>query len=111
MTNDPNEVVKVFAGTLIEVEGYQRALADARVESRVVGTALTASFGSAIPGSIELWVHQSDFEKAVAAIKLYDEELGQQREQHHFSHPTSDPNPATAPHRKEPHVKQDPLGE
>ena len=35
MTNDPNEVVKVFAGTLIEVEGYQQALADIRQISGV----------------------------------------------------------------------------
>jgi hypothetical protein len=73
MTHDPNdpidEVVKVYSGPLVEVEVYQRVLKESGIDSRVVGTDLTASFGSAIPDSIELWVHRGDAEKAVAAIQ------------------------------------------
>jgi hypothetical protein len=76
MTTDSDDIVRVFAGTLVEVETYQQALSAAGIESKVVGTALTASFGTAIPGSIELWVHRGDAEKAVAAIKLEDERIG-----------------------------------
>lgn len=111
MSSDPGEVVKVFSGTLVEVEGYQEALTAAGIESKVVGTALTASLGTAIPGSIELWVHRSDAEKAVAAIKLDDEQRGRKAPAEKHPHPVSDPKPGAAPRHKEPHVKQDPLGE
>ncbi|HSQ57418.1 MAG TPA: hypothetical protein VLM40_16975, partial [Gemmata sp.] len=88
MTHDPHDVVRVFSGTLIEVESYQQALTAAGIESRIVGTELTAGLGTAIPGSIELWVHRSDFDKSVAAIKLDDEERGRQHEPEKFPRPT-----------------------
>ena len=87
MTSDPGEVVKVFSGTMVEAEVYQEVLVAAGIESKVVGEALTASLGSAIPGSVELWVHRADAEKAVAAIKLSDEQRGDERD------PQTDPNP------------------
>jgi hypothetical protein len=40
----------------------------------VVGLSLTASFGTAIPGSVELLVKSEDEEKALAAIKRYESE-------------------------------------
>ncbi len=109
MNRDPNEVVKAFAGTLMEAEIYQQVLTEAGIENKLVGGALSASFGSAIPGSVELWVHQSDAEKAAAAIRRYDENPDEPARKH--PKPTSDPKPGTVPHRTEPHVKQDPLGE
>jgi hypothetical protein len=59
-----------------------------------------------------LWTHRSDATRAVEAIQR-DESGGGKRGPHggKFPHPTSDPKPASAPQRKEPHVKQDPLGE
>jgi hypothetical protein len=111
MNPDPNEVVSVFRGTMVEAETFQQVLADAGIESKVVGEALTASFGSALRGSVELWVHQRDAEKAAAAIRRDEERRGRREGHEPFPHPTSDPKPGAAPHRKEPHVKQDPLGE
>jgi hypothetical protein len=93
MTSNSDEVEKVFSGTLIEVEGYQQVLADAGIESKVVGTELTASFGSAIPGSIELWVHRSDAEKALVAIRRDDEKMGRKKSGQKHPHPTDEPKP------------------
>lgn len=89
MTRDPNDVVTVYAGPMMIVESYKQVLADAGIESRVVGEALTASFGTAIPGSVELWVHQSDLGKATEAIKRYEEE--RPKAHHHHPHPTDEP--------------------
>ncbi len=113
MTNDPNDVVKLFAGTLVDVESYQQVLADAGIESKILGESLLASFGSAIPGSVELWVHRSDAEKARAAIERDDARRSKPKHAEHekFPHPTSDAKPRSAPHGKEPHVKQDPHGD
>lgn len=74
MTADPNEVVKVYSGPLVVVEAYKQALADAGIESRMTGDALLASFGTAVPGAVELYVHQRDFEKALGAIERYEKE-------------------------------------
>jgi hypothetical protein len=112
MALDPNEVVKVYSGSYVAAEAYQNALEEAGIESKVVGDSLLAGLGSAIPNSIEIWVHQKDAEKALAAITRYEDErtrAEQHRQQH--PHPTSDPKPGHGPSRKEPHVKQDPLGE
>lgn len=72
MSRDPNDVVRVYSGPLPQVEAYQQVLREAGIESKVVGTELTASFGSALSNSIELWIHSGDSEKAVAAIKEYE---------------------------------------
>jgi hypothetical protein len=109
MERDPNDVVTVYSGPMVTVETYKQVLAEAGIDSRVVGEALAASFGSALPDSVELWVHQHDLEKAKAAIKLYEEQRPQ--EHPHFPPPTSVPKPTSHPIRKEPHIKQDPLGE
>jgi hypothetical protein len=93
MTSNSDEVEKVFSGTLIEVEGYQQVLADAGIESKVVGTALTASFGTAIPGSIELWVHRGDAEKAKAAIQRDDARRGRKEPGQKHPHPTDEREP------------------
>jgi hypothetical protein len=91
MTTDPNDdVVKVYSGPLIEVEEYQRVLKETGIDSRVVGTALTASFGSALSDSIELWVHRGEAEKAVAAIKLEQETRGREDAGVRHPHPTDE---------------------
>src|SRR5262249_14419406 len=79
MTLDDNEeLVKVATGELVEIEMYQRALKEARIRSKVVGQDLDASFGSALLGSMELWVKESDAEKALAAIRYLEEHKGQE---------------------------------
>lgn len=112
MALDPNEVVKVYSGPYVAAEAYQLALEQAGIESNVVGDALLAGFGSAIPNSIEIWVHQKDVEKARAAIERYEAERGGgEHERQHHGRPTSDPKPGHGPSRKESHVKQDPAGQ
>lgn len=76
MTVNEHDVVRVYAGPVVTVELYQQALKDAGVESNVVGLDLSAGLGSALPGSVELWVKSEDAEKAAAAIKLYEAEKG-----------------------------------
>ena len=88
MSRDPNDVVRVFAGSLIEAELYQQALNEAGIENKLVGGSLTAGLGSAIPGSCELWVHQGDAEKATAALKQYDEDAREPAPKH--PHPTDE---------------------
>ena len=117
MTRDPNDVVKVFAGTMIEVQSFEQLLADAGIESKVVGSELSGSFGSALPGAIELWTHRSDAEKATATIQGDEERIkrGHHESRHappesKFPHPTSDPKPGPAPVRKEPYVNPNPSG-
>jgi uncharacterized protein YegP (UPF0339 family) len=71
-----DEVVKVYAGSFVEAEAYQLALSEAGIENKRVGDALLASFGSAIPNSIELWVHKKDAEKALELIKREEKQRG-----------------------------------
>lgn len=72
MTHDEHDVVKVYTGDVVTAELYQQALKEAGIDSNVVGLSLTASFGSALNNSVELWVKSEDAEKAEAAIKLYE---------------------------------------
>jgi hypothetical protein len=74
MTPNPDEVVKVAYGELVDIEMYQRALSEAGIESRVSGQSLDASFGSALMGSMELYVHARDAETALATIRKLEEE-------------------------------------
>ena len=73
--------------------------------------AFIASLQSAIPGSVGLWVHQKDADKAIAALKRDEEQKGRRESGERHPRPTSDQKPSSTPHRKEPHVKQDPAGE
>jgi hypothetical protein len=75
-TQDEGDVGRVYSGPIVSAELYQQALKDAGIESRVVGLSLTASFGSAIPESVELWVKSEDAEKAAAAIQRFEAEKG-----------------------------------
>lgn len=75
-TDTEGDVGRVYSGSVVTAELYQQALRDAGIESRVVGLSLAASFGSAIPDSVELWVKSEDAEKAAAAIRLFETEKG-----------------------------------
>jgi hypothetical protein len=111
MSHDPNDVVKVYSGPLVVVEAYRETLADAGIEGRIVGTALTSVFGGAIPDTVELWVHQGDLEKATAAIERYEQRKGENKSHSHHPHPTSSHKPNAAPERKEPYTNPDPAGD
>ncbi|QEG26621.1 hypothetical protein GobsT_13640 [Gemmata obscuriglobus] len=68
MKRDDGNVVRVFAGPLVLVEVYQGKLREVGIESRVVGTELSASLGSALSGSTELWVKEEDLERATELL-------------------------------------------
>jgi hypothetical protein len=75
-TQDEGDVGRVYSGPVVSAELYQQALRDAGIDSKVVGLSLTASFGSAIPDSVELWVKSEDAEKAAAVIRRFEAEKG-----------------------------------
>ena len=94
MADDPNDVVKVATGSFVAMEMYQRELKASGIPSKVVGLNLEASFGTAIPNSIELWVHRSDAERAAAVIERLEKERGHLGPEHEqFGAPQSDPKP------------------
>ena len=110
MTHDPNDVVRVYAGAPLMVQAHRAALDEAGIACRVVGTELSGSFGSALPASVELWVHRIDgpAAEAVIARESRPEEKEGDRPRQHFPHPADDPKPAPPPHRREPYVNPDP---
>ena len=70
-----DNVVKFATGTFVEMEALREALADAEVKATVVGDDLATGIGSALTGSVELWVKQADVTKAQAAAQLYQKEV------------------------------------
>jgi hypothetical protein len=74
MSHDEHDVVKVYSGPVVTVELYQQALKEAGIASNIVGLNLSASFGSAIPDSVELWVKSEDAARATTAIEEYEDE-------------------------------------
>jgi len=110
MMNDMQALVRVANGDLVRMEMYQQGLRDAGVERRVVGEELEAGLGTAISGSVELWVHRSDAEKAAAAIARMEAERARPHRDHPaYPRPTSDPKPSRpAAHGPHTHYDQDP---
>lgn len=68
MTDNEDEVMRVYSGPLVLVEVYRATLEEAGIQCRVVGTELSAGLGSALPESTELWVRQSDSARAEELI-------------------------------------------
>ncbi|MFO0937657.1 MAG: hypothetical protein U0798_14215 [Gemmataceae bacterium] len=109
MSHDPQELVKLYTGPLVYAESYQSLLKDSGIDSKVVGTELTAGLGTALPGTIELWVRQGDAKRAEEVIlRQQGSESHGHKERQQFPHPTSDPKPGPAPHRKEPYINPNP---
>jgi hypothetical protein len=105
MTPHTDDVVKLASGSLVDVELWQATLTEAGISSRVVGTNLATGFGSALPTSIELWVHRGDVEKASAALRYAEEHRGEEpRSPVPHGIPESDRLPhAPTPERKRTH--------
>ncbi|MBN9516940.1 DUF2007 domain-containing protein [bacterium] len=76
MRPDPNDVVKVASGDHVLIELYRNRLAENGIEARSLGESLEASFGTAIAGSVELWVHRADADRAAKLIREMERERG-----------------------------------
>lgn len=68
MTQHSDDLVRVATGTLVQLQAWDDVLRAAGIEARVVGDNLTAGLGTALPDSVELWVHRADAAAAEAAI-------------------------------------------
>jgi hypothetical protein len=111
MNPDPNDVVKVYSGTLIDVEQYREVLRDAGIDCRIVGSSLTTFLGNAIPDTVELWTHRGDAERATQAIETYETEPGEEETSPPSAHPSLMSKPkGTLHYQKEPYVNPDPRG-
>jgi len=96
MTADSNDIVSVARGSLSQVWTWHDMLRAAGIEARVVGDNLAAGLGTALPSSIELWIHSADMEAAEAALARADGPSRREPESHPIpphDHPASDPKP------------------
>lgn len=96
MTQRSDDLVKVGAGELIQVQAWGDLLQTVGIGFRVVGDNLTAGLGSALPASIELWVHRADAAAAEGVITGTGGHHGQEPESHPVpprGHPESDLKP------------------
>ncbi len=95
--SNSNDVVCVATGTLIEIQTRHGALRAAGIESRVVGDHLTAGLGTALPGTVELWVNRDDLR---AAMQQLAGPIASQLEPHAHTQPdsVSDTLPDTLPY-------------
>jgi hypothetical protein len=96
MTANENDIVCVARGSLSQVQIWHDLLRAVGIESRVVGDNLTAGLGTALPGSIELWIHSADAAAVEAALARADDHPLRESESHPIpSHgrPASDPEP------------------
>lgn len=69
MTDNTDDIVMVASGETVQVELWHNALADAGIDSTVVGAALDAGLGTAIQASVELWVRREVAERAAEVLK------------------------------------------
>ncbi|QDU20381.1 putative signal transducing protein [Urbifossiella limnaea] len=76
MAHDPTDVVKVAQADHVTTELYRNELVAEGIDARVLGESLEASFGTAIQGSVELWVHRADADRAAALIRRMEAERG-----------------------------------
>ena len=96
MSADENDIVCVARGSLSQVQTGHDLLRAAGIESRVVGDNLTAGLGTALPGSIELWIHSADAKAAQATIGGSGDHHHREPESYPIpphGHPASDPKP------------------
>ena len=68
MTIEADDIVCVASGSLIQVENWHELVQAAGIGSRIVGDDLAGGLGTALPNSVELWVHRADAQGAEAAI-------------------------------------------
>ena len=94
MDHQLDDVVKVAAGSLLEMNLLAEVLRDSGITGRVVGDDLSAGLGAAMPDSVELWVLAADATRAAeiiaADLQHHHRHRGESAE---FPRPESDPKP------------------
>jgi hypothetical protein len=95
MVNGSDDVVKAATGTLVEMNELSGRFKDAGIHCRIVGDDLTAGLGTAIPGSVEVWVIRSDAVRAAAIVSDMENQggSGAPPRRADFPHPQSDRKP------------------
>jgi putative signal transducing protein len=68
MTQHSEDLVLVAAGSLVEIQAWGDVLLAEGILYRLVGDNLVAGLGTALPNSVELWVHRADAEAAETAM-------------------------------------------
>ncbi len=67
-----DDIMNLAAGTLVDMQLLANELAAEGISARTVGDDLTAGLGTAMPGSVELWVSRADKDRADAVIARYN---------------------------------------
>lgn len=93
MVNGSDDVVKAATGTLVEMNELAGRFREANIAFRIVGDDLTAGLGTAIPGSVEIWVLRADQARAAAIVNARDLPPEHPDTHRRFPHPESDPKP------------------
>jgi hypothetical protein len=75
MTEITNDMICMKRGSLFQVRAWQHLLRTAGIKSRVIGDNRTAGLGTALPGSVELWIHSADMGVADVEITGADSSL------------------------------------
>jgi hypothetical protein len=91
-----DDLVNVAVGSLAQVRLWGDVVRAAGIEPRVVGDELTAGLGTAVPGSVELWVRREDAAASEAAIARANGLHPRESESHPPTprrHPVSDLKP------------------
>lgn len=69
---DADDIVMLASGETVQVELWRMALAEEGIDGRVMGIALDAGLGTAIPDSVELWVRAEDAERAAGVLRALE---------------------------------------
>jgi Putative prokaryotic signal transducing protein len=67
-----DDVVKVAVGNPTQAEAWLGVLRDAGINARVVGDHLAGGLGSALSGSVELWVRGADAQAAWTTLGCHN---------------------------------------
>ena len=77
--DDHSKHVRLFTGSLIEIQRLQLDLDDQRIPSMVKNnfqSGLRAGFYGGSPSQVELFIYEEDMEEAQGILETFKEEMG-----------------------------------